>query len=302
MSTEVLSKIFHDFKDPGSLGGGERVLRRSRQLHVPVVTRQTVQEYLRSEQAYTLHKPTRRRFTRNQTYVAGIDAQWQADLADMQGIARQNSGMRYILTVIDVFSKFPWAIPVNSNDAKAIMAVFKQVLTAANLRHPRRIQTDKNKEFFNSDFQTLMKRHGIQHFANENEQKTARVERFNRTINTRIWTYLSDRGNVRWVDVIQDLETSYNHWRPALSAWGWPMFRRRTRTDSGFASSGTETPTLNFKFRRELLCGPAATNQFLTRATCQSIARSTIQLVKRCHLQEGLSAAYISWWTTTMKL
>ena len=152
MSAEVLSKIYHELKDPGSLGGVKRLLRRARQLHVPGVTRKSVQKYLRKKQAYTLHKPARRRFTRNQTYVARIDAQLQADLADMQGIARQNGGMRYILTVIDVFSKFVWAIPVNSKDAKAITAAFKQVLSTANPRHPRRLQTDKGKEFFNSDF------------------------------------------------------------------------------------------------------------------------------------------------------
>ena len=106
MSAKTLSKIYHNFKDPGSLGGVERLLRRAKQLPVPGATRKTVQEYLRSEQAYTVHRPARRRFTRNHTYVAGIDAQWQADLADMQGLARQNGGMRYFLTVIDVFSKF----------------------------------------------------------------------------------------------------------------------------------------------------------------------------------------------------
>ena len=39
------------------------------------------------------------------------------------------------------------------------------------------------------------------------------VERFNRTIKTKIWTYLSDRGTVRWVDVIQDLVDAYNNSR-----------------------------------------------------------------------------------------
>ena len=167
MSAEVLSRIYHDPKDSGSLGGVERLLGRARQLHAPGVTRKKVEEYLRSEQAYTLHKPARLRFTRNHTYVAGIDAQWQADLTDMQGIAKQNGGMRYLFTVIDVFSKFAWAIPVHSKDAKAITAAFGQVLTTANPRHPRRLQTDKGKEFFNSNFQALMKRHGIQHFASE---------------------------------------------------------------------------------------------------------------------------------------
>ena len=58
-----------------------------------------------------------------------------------------------------------------------------------------------------------MKRHGIQHFASESEQKAAMVERFNRTIKTRIWTYLSDHGTVRWVDIIQDLVDAYNNSR-----------------------------------------------------------------------------------------
>ena len=76
MSAEVLSKIYHHPKDLESLGGVERLLRRARELHVPGVTRKSVQEYLRSEQAYTLYKPARRRFTRNHTYVEGIDAKW----------------------------------------------------------------------------------------------------------------------------------------------------------------------------------------------------------------------------------
>ena len=145
--------------------------------------------------------------------MTGIDAQWQADLADMQGIAMQNGGMRYLLTVIDVFSKFAWAIPVHSKDAKAITAAFGQVLTTANPRHSQRLQTDKGKEFFNSNFQSLMKRHGIQHFASESEQKAAVVERFHWTIKTRIWTYLPDRGTVRWVDIIQELVVAYNNSR-----------------------------------------------------------------------------------------
>ena len=182
MSAEVLSKIYHDPKDPRSLGGVERLLRHARQLHVSGVTRKSIQEYLRSEQLYTLHKPARCRFTRNHTYIAGIDAQWQADMADMQGVAKQNGGMRYFLTVIDVFSKFAWAIPVYSKDAKAITAAFGQMLTTGNPRHHRRLQTDKGKKLFNSNFQTLMKRHGTQHFASESEQKAAVMKRFNRTI------------------------------------------------------------------------------------------------------------------------
>ena len=152
MFAEALSKIYYDLKDPGSFGGVEWLLQRARQLLVLGGTQKSVHKYLESHQVYTLHKPTRRRVTRNPTYVAEIDAKWQADLADMQGIARQNGGMRYSLTLIDVFSKFAWAIPVHSKNAKTYTAAFGQVYTTANPRHPKCQQTDKGKKFFNSNF------------------------------------------------------------------------------------------------------------------------------------------------------
>ena len=76
---------------------------------------------------------------------------------------------------------------------------------------PKRLQTDKGKEFFNNTFAALMRRHEISHFASESDQKAAVVERFNRTIKTRIYTYSSDRGTASWVDVIQDLVSAYNN-------------------------------------------------------------------------------------------
>ena len=75
MSTKALKQIYHDPKDPGSLGCADRLYRQAKDLHIPNVTRQSIQKYLKTEQAYILHKPLRRRFTRNHTYVSGIDAQ-----------------------------------------------------------------------------------------------------------------------------------------------------------------------------------------------------------------------------------
>ena len=152
MSVEILSKIYHDQKDPCSLGVVERLLRRAKQLNVLNSTQQKVLQYLKSEQAYMLHQPTRRRFSKNHTYVAKIDAQWQADVTDMKGIAKQSGGMRYLLTVIDVFSKYAWAIPIHSKDAKSITAAYGHMLTTANPRHPRRLQTEKDKKFLYSNF------------------------------------------------------------------------------------------------------------------------------------------------------
>ena len=187
---EKLRRLYKDPADAGSLGIIDWLLRCAKQLKVQGVNRQLVEQFLNGEQAYTLHKPAKRRSVRNRTYVAGINAQWQVNLADMQAITRQNMGARYLLTVIDVFSKYAWVALVKSNNAAAVTEAFRQILSAAALRHPNRLQTDKGKEFVNASFAALIKRHNIQNFASESDQKAAVVERFNRTIKTSIWTYL----------------------------------------------------------------------------------------------------------------
>ena len=80
---DELRRIYRDPADPGGHGGIDRLLRRAQQLNVPGVNRHVVEQFLKGEQAYTLHRPDRRRYVRNRTYVAGFDGQWQADLADM---------------------------------------------------------------------------------------------------------------------------------------------------------------------------------------------------------------------------
>ena len=78
--------------------------------------------------------------------------------------------MKYLPSVINVFFMFAYTIPVHSNKAKAITAAFEQLVTTAKVRHQRRIQINKYKKFFNLNFQALMRRHVIQHFASESKQ------------------------------------------------------------------------------------------------------------------------------------
>ena len=105
----------------------------------------------------------------------------------MQNIARQNDGMRYLLIVIDVFSKFAWTILVHSKNANNHGGVWARAYNR-EFTQAQRLPTDKGKKLINSNFMALMKYYGISHFANESEQMAALVERFNRTIITRIWT------------------------------------------------------------------------------------------------------------------
>ena len=143
---ERLKELYYAEEDTGSYGGVERLYRRAVELQVPNITRDVVLNFLSQQRAYTLHKPARRHFSRNRIYVGSIDKQWQADLADIIGLQRENGGNRYIFTVIDIFSKFAWAEPVKNKDGNSIRNAFNSVLTSANPRKPERLQTDKGKE------------------------------------------------------------------------------------------------------------------------------------------------------------
>ena len=210
MTEEILKTIYYNTADRGSYGGVEKLYRRAKE-DVPTITRAEVQKFLTDQQSYSLHKPTKRKFVRNRTYVHGIDKQWQADLADMQSISRTNKGFRYLLTCIDVFSKFAWVEPVKSKTGLDVSKAFERILERANPRQPIRLQTDKGSEFYNPHFKKVMKKFGIELFSSFSDLKAAVVERFNRTLKTRIWTYFTANRTDRYTDVLDDIVLAYNN-------------------------------------------------------------------------------------------
>jgi transposase InsO family protein len=155
--------------------------------------------------------PARKHYSRNPTIFAFIDHQWQADLADVAQLEKDNDGVRYLLTVIDCLSKYAWVIPLLRKNANEIQEAFVRLFEQSAPRKPRRLQTDKGKEFLNSTVQKLFKNLDIHHFSTENETKASIVERFNRTLKTRLWAYMTANNTDRYIDALTDIVNSYNH-------------------------------------------------------------------------------------------
>ncbi len=205
---QALARIYSEPKDPGSLGGVNRLFKSAKEQHHLPVSKEQVTEFLKSQDTYTLHRPARRHYSRNPTIVGGIDKQWQADLADMSSLAKDNDGFRYLLTVVDCFSKFGWAIPIRRKDSAALVEAFTFLFKS---RKPLKLQTDKGKEFLNAPVLELLKKLGIEHFVTQNETKAAMVERFNRTLKNRMYAYFTSDNTNRYLDALPDLLDSYNH-------------------------------------------------------------------------------------------
>ena len=141
---------YEDPAAPGALGG---VVRFARAHGWSLKKARTL---LEKNLAYTLHKPPRRRFMTLPVLVFNRDQQWVADLVEMQRVARHNRGMRYLLTVVDVLSKYAWVRPLKTKTGAEVVQAFQSILKDGG-RQPQTLQTDKGKEFYNATVQKWLK-------------------------------------------------------------------------------------------------------------------------------------------------
>lgn len=172
------------------------------------LTRKEASDFLHQQDVYTKHKPLIYKFRRRRTYVSHIDDQWQADLLFLKPLSRYNDGNNYLLTVIDIFSKYAWALPIKRKTGEEVTKAFKKIFKE---RIPEKLQTDKGTEFINKETQLLFKEENIHWFTTENvEIKCSVVERFNRTLNGKIRKYLAANNANRYIDVLDQLLKNYN--------------------------------------------------------------------------------------------
>lgn len=203
-------KIFLNYYNPRfpkSFSGLSSFAKALREKHV--INEKSLNKWASSQPTISLHKYAKKKFPRSQVIVNGIDDTWQADLIDMRKFKHSNRGSQYILSVIDVFSKFAWAIPLKDKSSKSLYLAFKSIFDRNRI--PLRIQSDQGNEFLNSSVRKLFKSLGIKFYYIYSKLKACVVERFNRTLKEKIWRYFTFSRTHKYIDVLQDLIDSYNN-------------------------------------------------------------------------------------------
>ena len=112
----------------------------------PKLKKDEVLKELLKSKAYTQHVQPKRVFKRRKIIVAGMDVLWQADLIDVQKYKYQNSHYKYIMTVIDCFSRYAWALPIKSKQAVNTQEAFKKIIEDSG-RKPEKLVIDGGNEF-----------------------------------------------------------------------------------------------------------------------------------------------------------
>lgn len=164
------------------------------------------------EQAYVdvvneLHAPARRNYKRWPVVIRDIDETWSADLCDMQ--AYSDKGYKYILTVIDNFSKYAWAKPLKSKSGSEVTAAMESIFKQG--RVCKKLHVDQGTEFYNADFKKMLLKYNVEMYSTFSVLKAMIIERWNRTLKTAMWKKFSLNGNYKWVDILPDLVSTYNN-------------------------------------------------------------------------------------------
>ena len=157
--------------------------------------------------AEELHKPIRKKFKKRFVFVKKANDIWAADLIDLRSHANVNGGMKYILMVIDCFSKYGYAVPIKYKTGAEVTEAFESLFEKET---PKFLWVDRGSEFYNSDLKGLLKKYDIKMYSTHNAEKVSVVERWNRTIKTKLWKYFSANGTYKYIDILQPLIDKYN--------------------------------------------------------------------------------------------
>ena len=161
-----------------------------------------------SQLADELHKPIIKNFPKQKVHVNGIDKIWAADLVEMQAFSKSNRGVRYLLTVIDVFLKYGWMLPLKDKTGKSVADAFKEIFKKSK-RKPEKLWTDKGQEYYNKHVKEL----GAELYSTENEKKSSVAERWNRTMKEKMFKYFTANNTNKHTDVLDDFVVRYNNMR-----------------------------------------------------------------------------------------
>ena len=160
--------------------------------------------------AQELHKPIIRKFTKRTVYSGSKDNIWGADLSDMQLISKFNKEFRFLLCVIDIFSKYAWVVPLKDKKGISIVNAFQKILKESN-RKPNKIWVDKGSEFYNSSFKKWLKDNDIKMYSIYNEGKSVVAETFIRTLKTKIYKHMTSISKNVYIVKLDDIVNEYNN-------------------------------------------------------------------------------------------
>lgn len=216
----LLSKLYYSSTEPTAFSNCSRLHAYIKNHTAHDINKHVIRKWLSNQSTYTLHKDRTTHFQRCSYNISNIDDLWEIDLIDTQSLSRKNRGFKFILAVIDCFSKYAWCLPIKRKTPKEVINAFS-TLFSSTPRRPMVIQSDKGREFNNTAVKKFLAQHDISYNTTRDPvTKAAICERFIRTIKAIIYKYFTYTKDSKYVDILGLLVAVYN--KRKHSAIGMP--------------------------------------------------------------------------------
>ena len=157
-----------------------------------------------------LNKPIIRKFNKRKVYSSFKDNIWGVDLADMQLLSKFNKGIRFLLCVIDIFSKYTFVVPLKDKKGVSIVNAFQSILDKSG-RKPNKIWVDQGSEFYSHNFKKWLVNNDISIYSTYNEGKSVVAERVIRTLKNKLYKHMTIVSKNVYYDVLDDIVKKYNN-------------------------------------------------------------------------------------------
>ena len=156
--------------------------------------------------AIEVFRPQIKKFRRERIIQLYKEETWSADLIDKSSLSKYNNYYKFILTVIDIFTKKAWAIPLKNKSGLSITNGFKTILSegpqgGSECRKPENLWVDRGREFYNKTFKSLLKEYETKLYSTYSDLKAVIIKRFNRTILHIINKPKFINGDGNWVNI-----------------------------------------------------------------------------------------------------
>ena len=156
-------------------------------------------------------KPPKRNDITNKTDVYYIDDIWSLDILDLKDYGIENNkGYRYVLVIIDNFSKYGWTVPLKNKNTQTIKNSFENILISSK-RSPILIETDRDRGFYSNVFQDFLNKNNIKLYSRNSSYGAVFAERFNRTIRDLLKKPVFEKGDTNWIDILSTVTKQYNN-------------------------------------------------------------------------------------------
>ena len=156
-------------------------------------------------------KPPKKNYATNKTNVYYIDDIWSLDILDLKDYGPEiNRGYRYVLVVIDNFSKYGWTVTLKNKNAQTIKDSFENILISSK-RKPNLIESDRGREFYNNIFQDFLNKNNIKLYSRNSSYGAVFAERFNLSIRNLPKKIVFEQGDAKWIDILPLIMKQYNN-------------------------------------------------------------------------------------------